>query len=43
MTSPAPPQGPSTFKLVGIVALIVALDILIFFGIGYLLGTLILG
>jgi hypothetical protein len=35
-------EGPSFFTMIGIVALIVAAVILIFFGIGYLLGRVLL-
>ena len=35
-------QGPSFFTMIGFVALVVAAVILIFFGIGYLLGRLLL-
>jgi hypothetical protein len=35
-------EGPSFFTMIGFVALIVAAVILIFFGIGYLLGRVLL-
>jgi hypothetical protein len=35
-------QGPSFFTMIGFVALVVAAVILIFFGIGYLLGRVLL-
>ena len=35
-------DGPSFFTMIGFVALVVALVILVFFGIGYLLGRLLL-
>jgi preprotein translocase subunit SecE len=35
-------EGPSFFTMIGFVALVVAAVILIFFGIGYLLGRVLL-
>ena len=35
-------QGPSFLAMIGIVALVVATVILVFFGVGYLLGRLFL-
>ena len=35
-------DGPSFFTMIGFVALVVAFVILVFFGIGYLLGRLLL-
>ena len=35
-------EGPSFFTMIGFVALVVALVILVFFGIGYLLGRILL-
>lgn len=42
LESPEPRQQPSAIKLVLIVALIVAFDILLFFAIGYAIGNTIL-
>ncbi|HWC87640.1 MAG TPA: hypothetical protein VG388_13965 [Solirubrobacteraceae bacterium] len=38
MTDPDPDENPSFLTMVGLVALIVAVVILVFFGIGYLFG-----
>lgn len=38
MTEPEPDENPSFLTMVGLVALIVAVVILVFFGIGYLFG-----
>jgi hypothetical protein len=35
-------EGPSFFTMIGFVALVVAAVILVFFGIGYLLGRVLL-
>ena len=35
-------EGPSFFTMIGFVAFVVALVILVFFGIGYLLGRVLL-
>jgi hypothetical protein len=35
-------EGPSFFTMIGFVAFVVALVILVFFGIGYLLGRILL-
>ena len=38
MTAPDPDENPSFLTMIGLVALIVAVVILVFFGIGYLFG-----
>lgn len=38
MTDPDPDENPSFLTMIGLVALLVAVVILVFFGIGYLFG-----
>lgn len=38
MTEPEPDENPSFLTMVGLVALIVAVVILVFFGVGYVFG-----